>query len=165
MRFLDCVNRGDVEVRLRRGAPEVSVAELPLGPRMAAWSRPRLRWPTPARAGVEPVPLARRDETGMERGMKEPYIEGVATHCRPEPAPASVRPTAKRWTGVRAGRAIEPRNQRSGDLSLEVFGWHQYSRRTAAGDSGGPAPLLLGPTLCDVVILVLQAALIVIFAL
>ena len=52
--LLDCVNRGDVEVRLRRGAPEVSVAELLLSPRMPAWSRPRWRWPTPARAGVEP---------------------------------------------------------------------------------------------------------------
>jgi hypothetical protein len=46
----------------------------------------------------------------MEEEMEELYIEGVATHDDPDHALALVRVTAKRWTGARAGRAIEPRN-------------------------------------------------------
>ena len=40
------------------------------------------------------------------------------TTVAPSPASASVRATAKRWTGVRAGRVIEPRNQRFGVPTL-----------------------------------------------
>jgi hypothetical protein len=42
------------------------------------------------RAVTQAVPLEHRDKTGMEKGMKEPYIEGVATHGGPEPC-AGVR--------------------------------------------------------------------------
>ena len=43
--------------------------------------------------------------------MEESDTEGVAHHGGPDHASASARATAKRWTGVPAGRAMEPRNQ------------------------------------------------------
>jgi hypothetical protein len=43
--------------------------------------------------------------------MEELYVEGVAPHDGPDHAPTAARASAKRWPGVRAGRAIEPRNQ------------------------------------------------------
>src|SRR6266498_5902026 len=42
----------------------------------------------------------------MEKGMEEPYIEGVATHGGPDHAPTSVRTSVKRWVGVRAGQLL-----------------------------------------------------------
>jgi len=42
----------------------------------------------------------------MEKGMEEPYIEGVATHGGPDHAPTSVRTSGKRWVGVRAGQLL-----------------------------------------------------------
>ena len=50
--------------------------------------------------------------------MKESDTEGVAHHGGPDHASASARATAKRWTGVPAGRAMEPRNQRFGVPTL-----------------------------------------------
>ena len=46
--------------------------------------------------------------------MKEPYIEGVATHDGPESCVGVREGVGEALTGVRAGRAIEPRNQESG---------------------------------------------------
>ena len=46
--------------------------------------------------------------------MKEPYIEGVATHDGPESCVGVCEGVGEALTGVRAGRAIEPRNQESG---------------------------------------------------
>jgi len=46
--------------------------------------------------------------------MKEPYIEGVATHDGPESCVGVREGADEALTGVRAGRAIEPRNQGSG---------------------------------------------------
>jgi len=56
--------------------------------------------------------------------MKEPYIEGVATHDGPESCAVVCEGGGEAWTGVRAGRVIEPRNQRSGvpTPSLRVEG-------------------------------------------
>jgi RNA-directed DNA polymerase len=46
--------------------------------------------------------------------MREPYIEGVAIHGGPESCVGVREGTGEALTGVRAGQAIEPRNQRSG---------------------------------------------------
>jgi hypothetical protein len=42
--------------------------------------------------------------------MEEPYVEGVATHDGPESCAAVREGGGEALTGVRAGRAIEPRN-------------------------------------------------------
>lgn len=44
--------------------------------------------------------------------MKELYIEGVATHDDPEPCVGVREGVGEASVGARAGRAIEPRNQR-----------------------------------------------------
>ena len=46
--------------------------------------------------------------------MKEPYIEGVAIHDGPESCAGFREGASEALTGVRAGQAIEPRNQHSG---------------------------------------------------
>jgi RNA-directed DNA polymerase len=53
-------------------------------------------------------------ETGMEKGMKEPDIEGVATHGGPKSCDGVREDGGEALTGVRVGWAIEPRNQGSG---------------------------------------------------
>jgi hypothetical protein len=62
--------------------------------------------------------------------MEESYIEGLATHGDPDHALALVRVTAKRWTGARAGRAIEPRNHciRGADDVYEIGRPHRHQR-------------------------------------
>jgi hypothetical protein len=47
----------------------------------------------------------------MEKEMRELYIEGVATHGGPESCVVVRKGAGEALTGVRAGRAIEPRNQ------------------------------------------------------
>ena len=42
--------------------------------------------------------------------MEEPYVEGVATRDGPESCVAAREGSGEALTGVRAGRAIEPRN-------------------------------------------------------
>jgi hypothetical protein len=42
--------------------------------------------------------------------MKELYIEGVATHGGPESCVGVRKGVSEALTGVRTGRAIEPRN-------------------------------------------------------
>jgi hypothetical protein len=42
--------------------------------------------------------------------MEEPYVEGVATHDGPESCAVVREGGGEALTGVRAGRAIEPRN-------------------------------------------------------
>jgi len=46
----------------------------------------------------------------MKKGMKESYTEDLANHGGPDHALATREGAAKRWIGVHAGRAIEPRN-------------------------------------------------------
>ena len=46
--------------------------------------------------------------------MEELYVEGLATHGDPESCVDDPRGRGEALTGVRAGRAIEPRNQASG---------------------------------------------------
>jgi hypothetical protein len=43
--------------------------------------------------------------------MQEPYIEGIANHDGPESCVVTREGSVEALTGVRAGRAIEPRNQ------------------------------------------------------
>ena len=43
--------------------------------------------------------------------MKELHVEGAATHSGPEPCGVSRKGRAEALTGVRAGRAIEPRKR------------------------------------------------------
>src|SRR6266545_4337187 len=47
----------------------------------------------------------------MEKGMRTPDIEGVATHDGPESCAGVRKGVGEALTGVRAGGAIEPRNQ------------------------------------------------------
>jgi len=48
----------------------------------------------------------------MEEEMEELYVEGLATHDGPEPCVDDPRGRGEALVGARAGRAIEPRNQR-----------------------------------------------------
>ncbi len=50
--------------------------------------------------------------------MKELYTEGLATHGGPESCVDDPRGRGEALTGARAGRDIEPRNQRSGVPTL-----------------------------------------------
>ena len=50
--------------------------------------------------------------------MKELYAEGVAIHGGPQSCVDVPRGRGEALTGARAGRAIEPRNQRSGVPTL-----------------------------------------------
>jgi hypothetical protein len=46
----------------------------------------------------------------MEKEMRELYVEGVAIHGGPEPCGGVREGVGEASVGVRAGRAIEPRN-------------------------------------------------------
>jgi RNA-directed DNA polymerase len=50
----------------------------------------------------------------VEKGMKEPDIEGVATHGGPKSCDGACEDGGEALTGVRVGWASEPRNQGSG---------------------------------------------------
>ena len=52
--------------------------------------------------------------------MEELYAEGLATHSGPESCTASCEGRGEALTGVRAGRAIEPRNVSSGVPTLSM---------------------------------------------
>src|SRR5436190_22456696 len=54
----------------------------------------------------------------MEEEMEELYAEGVATHGGPESCVDAREGVGEAWTGVRAGRAMEPRNNRFGVPTL-----------------------------------------------
>ena len=56
----------------------------------------------------------------MEEEMEELYVEGLATHGGPESCVASCEGRGEALTGVRAGRAIEPRNVSFGVPTLFV---------------------------------------------
>jgi len=71
--------------------------------------------------------------------MKESNIEGVATHDGPEPCVAVREGGGEVSVGVRAGRAIEPRNLlvRGADAVLQRG--RQYRRWRFREPSAGPA--------------------------
>src|SRR6266511_6027142 len=54
----------------------------------------------------------------MEKEMRELYVEGLATHDGPEPCVGDPRGRSEASVGVRAGRAIEPRNEEIGVPTL-----------------------------------------------
>jgi hypothetical protein len=54
----------------------------------------------------------------MEEELRELCVEGLATHGGPESCVASCEGRGEALTGVRAGRAIEPRNVSSGVPTL-----------------------------------------------
>jgi RNA-directed DNA polymerase len=54
----------------------------------------------------------------MEKEMRELYIEGLAPHGGPESCAVVCEGGGEALTGVRAGWAIEPRNQ--GDRGADV---------------------------------------------
>jgi len=53
--------------------------------------------------------------------MEELYVEGLATHGGPESCVDDPRGRGEALTGVRAGRAIEPRNQEFGVPTLYLW--------------------------------------------
>jgi len=57
----------------------------------------------------------------MEEEMEELYVEGVATHGGPESCVVVCEGGGEALTGVRAGRAIEPRNVQSGVPTLSEW--------------------------------------------
>jgi len=70
--------------------------------------------------------------------MKESYIEGVASHGGPELCVGDPQGRGEALAGVRAGRAIEPRN------SL-IRGAHVVSRTEGNTVSGARRELLADP--------------------
>jgi RNA-directed DNA polymerase len=75
----------------------------------------------------------------MEKGMEEPYVEGVATHDGPESCVGVREGDGEALTGVHAGWAIEPRNHlvRGADA---VVGAEGHTGASATRElSSGPA--------------------------
>ena len=71
--------------------------------------------------------------------MKELYIEGLAIHDGPDHALATREGAAKRWIGVRAGWAIEPRNQQVRGADAVPWRGRQHRRRRFRESSSDPA--------------------------
>src|SRR5215472_1522327 len=69
----------------------------------------------------------------MEEEMEELYVEGLATRGGPESCVASCEGRGEAQSGVRAGRAIEPRNPASGCPRRATGGrqhsWPRYRER------------------------------------
>ena len=71
----------------------------------------------------------RRDETVMRERMRTPYIEGLS----------DPRGRSEALTGVRAGWAIEPRNQRNRGADAVPVGGRQHRRRRYREAPADPA--------------------------
>lgn len=94
------------------GTGEALLGPRPAGMRSAPAYNRRTREVAGSREGVGGGRRSAGIKTGMEEEMEELYIEGLANHDDPGHALSLARVMAKRWTGARAGRAIEPRNHR-----------------------------------------------------
>jgi len=70
--------------------------------------------------------------------MKEPYIEGVATHDDPESCVVVRKGDDEALTGARAGWAIEPRNQGVRGADAVNLAGRQHRRRRYTRAAGGP---------------------------
>src|SRR5437899_2319086 len=90
----------------------------------------------------------------MEEEMKELYAEGLATHGGPEACADDPRGRGEALRGARAGRASEPRSQRSGEprpsrrrQAITVGALSRGGSGTRAGTRhpGAPGDGLLGP--------------------
>jgi hypothetical protein len=71
--------------------------------------------------------------------MEEPYIEGVATHGGPESCVVVREGAGEALTGVRAGWAIEPRNQGVRGADAVAQRGRQHCRRRFREPSADPA--------------------------
>ena len=69
--------------------------------------------------------------------MEELYVEGLATHGGPESCVDDPRGRGEALAGARAGRAIEPRNQKSGVPALSEK-WKATSLVALSRAAGGP---------------------------
>ena len=70
--------------------------------------------------------------------MKESHIEGVANHGGPESCVCVREGGGEALTGVRAGRAIEPRNQQIRGADAVVTSGRQHRWQRYARAVGGP---------------------------
>ena len=70
--------------------------------------------------------------------MEELYVEGLATHGGPESCVDDPRGRGEALTGVRAGRAMEPRNGNPGCPRC-LNGGRQHRWRRVREPSGDPA--------------------------
>ncbi len=71
--------------------------------------------------------------------MRESHIEGVATHSGPEPCVGVREGAGEASVGVRAGWAIEPRNQSFRGADAVSLGGRQHRRRRYRESPAGPA--------------------------
>ena len=71
--------------------------------------------------------------------MEELYIEGVATHDGPEPCVGARKGVGEASVGVRAGRAIEPRNHRVRGADAVYGCGRQHRQRRYRESLAGPA--------------------------
>ena len=71
--------------------------------------------------------------------MRELYIEGVAIHDGPESCVGGRDAVGEALTGVRAGRAIEPRNLLAWGADVVLQGGRQHRRRRFREPSADPA--------------------------
>ena len=69
--------------------------------------------------------------------MEELYAEGLATHGGPGSCVDDPRGRGEALTGVRAGRAIEPRNHRSG-VPTRFTTWKATLSAALSRAAGGP---------------------------
>ena len=83
----------------------------------------------------------RRDETGLEEGTRELYVEGLATHGDPESCVDDPRGRGEALTGARAGRAMEPRNEVIGVPTLSMR-WKATSLTAVSRGVSGPRAVL-----------------------
>jgi RNA-directed DNA polymerase len=89
----------------------------------------------------------------MEREMRELYIEGVAIHGGPESCAVVREGGGEALTGVRAGWAIEPRNQgvRGADAVKDVGRQHRQPRyrELLAGPARSKNLCMYGISMCE----------------
>src|SRR5690242_16392700 len=74
----------------------------------------------------------------MEKEMRELYTEGLATHGGPESCAVVREGGGEALTGVRAGRAIEPRNQGVRGADAVKYAGRQHRWWRHARVSSGP---------------------------
>ena len=71
--------------------------------------------------------------------MEELYIEGVATHDDPEPCVSAREGVGEASVGARAGRAMEPRNQRVRGVDVVYGSGRQHCQERYRELLVGPA--------------------------